>query len=164
MDDTLSYGVADPRAGVNEVSGSGYWSSKASPVALAQYTEALFLKAQAYVHKAMYSDARNTLKAAVASSMAKYGVGNATWTTAFETEVDNTADGDLMQLIVEQKYLHMFMQLEAFTDYRLYGFPVLTPTVGTQVPRRYPYPTDENLYNNANYKSVSVFDRVWWDQ
>jgi hypothetical protein len=164
MDDTLSYGVADPRAGVNEVSGSGFWSSKASPVALAQYTEALFLKAQAYVHKGMYNDARNTLKAAVASSMAKYGVNDAGWTTAFETDVDNTADGDLMQLIVEQKYLHMFMQLEAFTDYRLYGFPVLTPTVGSQVPRRYPYPTDENLYNNVNYKSVSVFDRVWWDQ
>ncbi len=164
MDDTLTYGVADPRASVNVVDVSGYWTSRASPVALAQYTEALFIKAQAYAHKKAFADARTTLKLAVATSMAKYGVGDAGWTAAFETEVDNTADADLMKLIIEQKYLHMFCQLEAFTDYRLYGYPELTPVVGNQIPRRYPYPTSENLYNSDNYVSVSIFDRVWWDQ
>ncbi len=164
MDDTLTYGVADPRAGLNSVDGSGFWTSKASPVALTQYVEALFLRAQAYAHKGEYANARGALKDAVSASLDKYGVSDATWTAAFENDVDATADGDLMKLIIEQKYLHMFLQLEAFTDYRLYGFPELTPTVGSEVPRRYPYPTDENLYNSDHYQSVSIFDRVWWDQ
>ncbi len=162
--DSNTYGVVDPRTGVNDWSGSGFWTAKDAPVAMVQYTEALFLKAEAEWRNGDYAAARQSLKDAVNSSMNKYGVSDATWTTAFEADVDATADADLLELIINQKYRHMFCQLEAWTDWRRTGFPQLTPTSGSDIPRRYPYPTDEQLYNSANVpQGVTIFSRVWWD-
>jgi hypothetical protein len=70
--------------------------------------------------------------------------------------------------IMEQKFLAMFTQAESFTDVRRTGFPVLRPTLGMQVARRFPYPQNERLYNAANLPAGSesanwLFTRVWWD-
>jgi hypothetical protein len=162
--DTLTYLVADPRAGSFKW-GGGFWTSAASSVALVQATEAMFLKAEAQWRNAAYADARTTLKDAVAMSLDKYGVSGAAWTTAFEADVDAAADADLLELIMNQKYRHMYCQPEAWTDWRRTGFPVLSPVVGSDIPRRLPYATDERTYNGNNVPDYgTIFSRVWWDK
>jgi hypothetical protein len=167
LDDTVDYGVADPRAGLHEW-GSGPWTSPDSPIALVQATEGLFLKAEAQWRNNAFADARTTLKSAVAMAMEKVEIDMTdadatTWMTEFEADVDATADADLLEVIMVQKYLHMYCQPEAFTDWRRTGFPDLSPTAGTQIPRRLPYATDERQYNPNVPDYGTIFSRLWWD-
>ena len=71
--------------------------------------------------------------------------------------------GKQVQNIIEAKYIALFMQTEAFNDFRRTGFPVLVPTAGALVPVRFPYCTDERLYNTANVPTGITTDTpVWW--
>jgi hypothetical protein len=167
MDDTIRYGVADPRAGIHRW-GSGPWTSSDSPVALCQSTEGQFIKAEAHWRLNRFMEARITLKGAVAMAMDKINVDissgeGATWKTAFDADVDATAGADLLEIIMTQKYLHMYMQPEAFSDWRRTGFPQLIPYTGTEIPRRFPYGSEEIKYNPNVPDYGSIFDRVWWD-
>ena len=159
----------DPRYGRNIWDGDfGYWTRSFSPVTLAQYAEARFLIAEAYFMDGIEDGARYYLKAAIDASLAKYGVdifqgSNANWLAGIRQAIDNTSGPALLELIMVEKYKHMFCQLESWTDWRRTGYPVLTPTVGTQVPRRYPYPQSERDYNEENVDVKQIFNRVWWD-
>jgi hypothetical protein len=64
-----------------------------------------------------------------------------------------------------QKYIAMFLDPEAFADWRRTGIPSLTPNTGSQIPRRLPYPETEVLYNQNCPKPsvINIFTRVWWD-
>jgi hypothetical protein len=161
-DDTLDYGVMDPRAGLHGW-GSGPWTSSDSPIALCQSTEGQFIKAECQWRLNNFADARTTLKGAVDMALTKVGVTGGAWKTAFDADVDAAADADLLEIIMTQKYLHMYMQAEAFTDWRRTGFPQLTPTVGTDIPRRFPYATDERQYNPNVPDYGTIFSRLWWD-
>jgi hypothetical protein len=67
--------------------------------------------------------------------------------------------------IMTQKYIGMFVQPEAFSDWRRTGIPNLTPVTGSQVPRRWFYPEDEYLFNsNAPARNSNLlFEKVDWD-
>lgn len=80
-------------------------------------------------------------------------------------EVDPGAANLTLDMIMTQKYIAMFTDPEAFSDWRRTGIPSLTPNSGNQVPRRLPYPETEVLYNNncPDPTQVNIFTRVWWD-
>jgi len=106
------------------------------------------------------ADLKPAYDASVTASLAKFGVTDATWLT-------NNTSGVLgarsIQNIIEAKYVAMFLQTEAYNDYRRTGFPVLVPTVGSAVPSRYPYCTDERLYNAESVPEGITFNApVWW--
>ena len=69
-----------------------------------------------------------------------------------------------LQTIMNQKYIAMFSQLEAWTDYRRTGFPTLTPTQGTMIPTRFPYAETERLYNTNTPSGLSIYDKVDWNK
>ncbi len=159
----------DPRYGLNIWDGDeGYWTLRYAPVTFAQYAEAQFLIAEAYFMQGEEDGARYYLDIAINASLDKYGIdkndfGNANWLTGIKAAIDATSGPALLEFIMVEKYKHMFCQLESWTDWRRTGYPVLTPTVGTQVPRRYPYPQSERDYNDENTDVVQIFNRVWWD-
>jgi hypothetical protein len=88
------------------------------------------------------------------------------------------APGGFMQVIAEEKWVSLFGQaFDAWTEWRVTGYPILTPAVdylnNGQIPRRYLYPADESTLNEAMYdegvaKLSPQEDRntskVWWDQ
>ncbi len=159
-----NYGAVDPRASLLTWSTDGFWTSRAAPVALVQATEAMFLAAEAEFRREDEVGARDSLKNAVAMSMAKYGVSDPTWMAGFEAAADAASKEDLLELIMTQKYIHMFLQYEAWNDWRRTGYPALTPNVGSDIPRRFPYPGDEILFNPNTPEVASIFTPNWWDQ
>ena len=160
--------IRDPRDGYYSWDETGYWTQNYSPVALAQYTETLFLMAEAFYMNGDELGSRFYLKAALDASLAKYGVdlssgSNAAWLSEIKADIDTKTGTDLLEFIMVEKYKHMFCQLECWTDWRRTGYPQLSPTTGSQIPRRYPYPQNERDYNSENTPIVQIFSRVWWD-
>ncbi len=72
-----------------------------------------------------------------------------------------------LEQIMTQKYIAMFLQPEAYSDWRRTSIPALDPVSGTTVPVRWDYSSEEYLFNtNAPAEgSVSIFtDRVGWNK
>jgi hypothetical protein len=139
--------------------------SQNSPVTLMSFAEAKFIEAEA----ALSSDparAANAYNDGVSAAFAKYGL------SAPAALTSETAASITLAKIIMQKYIALFMNPETFTDYRRTGYPNLTPpsnalTIDKKLPRRWPYPTSERLYNSKNfepYKNITISDRVWWDK
>jgi hypothetical protein len=157
----------DPRDGYQDWSASGFWSSQGSPVHFTGAGEALFLRAEALYRDSDEDGARTALSDAVSSSLEKYGVDLTSqaavdYVDAVDTEAAGLTGEALLEMIIVEKYKHMFAHPEPYNDFRRTGYPDLTPTQGTQIPRRYPYPQDEVQYN-PNTPETNIFQRVWWD-
>jgi hypothetical protein len=159
-----TFAAGDPRLAVfaaGEAFGTFYGSIN-SPVPFISFVETKFILAEAQLRKtAPDQTAANTAyDAAVTASLAKFSITDATWLT-------NNTSGVLgvrsIKNIIEAKYIALFLQIEAYNDYRRTGYPVLVPTVGSAVPSRYPYCTDERLYNAESVPSgITLNSPVWW--
>jgi hypothetical protein len=162
-DNFAAFAAGDPRLAVFTDGNFGsYYGSINSPVPFITFVETKFIEAEAQLRKSSPSaaDANAAYDAAVTASLAKFGVTDATWLT------DNTTGvlGDRnIQNVIEAKYIALFMQVEAYNDFRRTGFPELTPTAGSAVPVRYPYATSERLYNAENVPTgITIDSPVWW--
>lgn len=128
-------------------------------VPLMSYAEAEFIRAECLLQtSADQGDVDAAFISAVVAGCEKYGI---------ETEdasdyAAGLASADL-NAIMTQKYMSMYMEPEAFNDYRRHELPVLTPNAGSVIPNRFPYPEEEILYN-TNTPAVDIFtDKVFWD-
>lgn len=159
--------AGDPRLKVFSADSSdanfgSFYGSINSPVPFMTYVETKFIEAEAQLRKPVPSQAlaNAAYDAAVTASLAKFGVTNATWLTNHTSGVLGNRS---IQNIIEAKYIALFMQTEAYNDFRRTGFPVLAPTAGANVPVRYPYPTDERLYNTENVPTgITINSPLWW--
>lgn len=154
-------GVPNPSAAVI----SPAYSSANSPVSLISYSEIKFIEAEAR-YKINASDplAADAYNEGLKASLQREGVyGDGTWYNAHKVDAASIT----LEKIMTQKYLSSFLQIETWTDWRRTGFPVLTLATGAminQIPRRYPYPDDERLYNGENMPAgLTITDHVWWD-
>jgi hypothetical protein len=136
-----------------------------SPVYVFNYSEALFLKAEATLIKSGYAAAEPVYRAAIDSNMARLGVAR--------SDIDNylAARGTLtaanaLQRIMEEKKIANFLSIENFNDWRRTGFPVLSkvPNASSEIPRRFLYPQVEILSNPQGIQTARLTDRVWWDR
>jgi hypothetical protein len=106
--------------------------------------------------------------------MAKVGVSDADAQSYWSQNTVDVGENNLtLKHIIEQKYIACFFSPEVYTDWRRTGFPELTPVKGNAIPRRFPYPQSERLYNYNNVKAVApnfqdpnfIFtDKLWWDK
>lgn len=75
----------------------------------------------------------------------------------------NYAGTPSLNQIMTEKYIAMFLQPEAYNDWRRTNVPALTPTSGSAVPVRFPYGEDEITFN-SNVSDVNIFtSKVGWD-
>ena len=85
-----------------------------------------------------------------------------------------TFNQNKMEQIITQKWIaNIINGYEGWIEYRRTGFPSLKTIDASlnndQIPRRMPYPTDEDALNNANFIKAtstngnSINARVWWD-
>jgi Starch-binding associating with outer membrane len=167
MADTIKGGIyKGSTAGNGDVNSSemsaAFYAADDSKVPFFTYSEVKFIEAEAAFATNDKTRAATALNDAVKASLAYYGVSSAAYVTA---NASTTAATVTLERIMTQKYIHMFTQPEAYSDWRRTGLPALTPATGTRIPRRFPYPQDERLYNGANYiPNVTIFDKVFWDK
>lgn len=124
-----------------------------SPALFISYFETLFIKAECLWLKNDQPGAAAAYNAAVEASLEKWGVTDATWLAANAAETGATIT---LAKIMNGKYIAMYAQGEAWSDYRRYQFayPALTPptfnSTNNVQPSSFPYPTNEKVSNSAN--------------
>jgi len=156
---------------------SDYFASPSSRVPFISHIEMLFIRAEAEGRLGNTPNAQNALADAIRESIQKISNGAVSQEVIEDYVLAQTAlNGNLehdLNLIITQKYIALFTQVEPWTDFRRTGFPELTPNdpgvsglnPNGQIPRRLPYPQSERL-NNSNFPSPqpNMQDRFWWDQ
>lgn len=80
-----------------------------------------------------------------------------------QNSIDPGVNNITLELIMNQKYLALFMEHESFTDWRRTGFPTLVPNTGSMIPRRFPTPQSELNLNGANVPQSTIYSTVDWD-
>jgi hypothetical protein len=130
---------------------------------LLSYSETLFLGAEAAARGWITGDAAALYRAAVTASMAEQGVSAAA-TASYLAQPSVAYNG--LPSIGFQKWLSLYMAgPEAFNEVRRTGFPKLKLSANAELdalPARFPYPTEEALYNPTNYKEIELTEPVWF--
>jgi hypothetical protein len=160
--------MGDPRASVYS-DGAGtlgaFFDALDAPFYYASYMEQKFMEAEAAFHTGDLARAAAAHNAGILASLARYNITDLVFEAAYATE---TALSISLEKIMTQKYIAMYLDVEAFNDWRRTGIPQLTPNpgnlTGDVIPRRLPYPQSERLFNGANCpSSLTITSRVWWD-
>lgn len=169
-------------AGASSVSGVNYWNN----------TTPLPLMTASYVHlNRAHAAALGWTAESVATTLTEgilksYETLDSHFGTSISSEaaayaaarvVDAGVVGNI-QVIAEEKWVSLFGQaFDAWTEWRVTGFPVLSPATdylnNGEIPRRYLYPTEESSLNKAKYdQGVASLtpavdlntSRIWWDE
>lgn len=137
-----------------------------SPIPLMTYVEQKFIEAEANFRLGNTSLANDAYEVAVLEALNKAGVTVDSVTTMYtdqETVFPGATDLTL-EHIMTQKHISQYLlePIEAYNDWRRTGIPALSNPRG-EIPRRFPYPTDEADFNGANLPATTVNNGVWWD-
>jgi hypothetical protein len=139
-----------------------YLAASTASSVIMSYAELLFIEAECNFRLGNTADAQADYEAAVAASVLKItGSANTAWLDANINGVPVT-----LELIMTQKYINSIGTNQAYADYRRTGLPVISVPPGAvlpAMPRRFPYAQDEISYNGDNVPSVTISDKVWWD-
>lgn len=134
---------------------------------IVNYSEALFIKAEATLIKSGYAAAQPFYRMAVESHMEKLGLDLSSGSVAAYFSTRGTlTEANALQRIIEEKVVADFLSSENWTDWRRTGFPLLTkvPNALSDIPRRILYPQLERSSNPQPQQSSKLTDKVWWDQ
>lgn len=149
-----------------------YYTSRQAPLLIATYAELKFIEAEAAfdtdkaaayeayleginAHMDMLSVPENEKAAYLADASVSMG-----------TDAFTLAD------IFKEKYVALFLHPETWNDARRFDYAYkdmtlpenLNPDLGGEYIRRLAYPDSEVSRNGNNVPSVSLLDRIWWDQ
>ncbi len=161
-----TYVGSDPGAQTTSANWVGpAFASRNSPAYFMTFAEVKFIEAE-WRFRTSTAGAADALRDAITASLAQYGVTNATWVSDNYGSIDDASI--TLDDIIAAKYTHLFMQPEAWNDWKRTGIPNLTAAAGNVtsnvIPRRYIYPQDERLYNGSNMpQGLTITDRNWWD-
>ncbi len=167
-----------------QFNGNGYYFNQNSPVVLASYMEAMFLKAEAeFLVNGGTTTSTGSTQAAydayqegIAASMNKMGIDPALRDAYINDPVIDVGTANLkLENIMVQKYIALVLGTEIFTDLRRYDFSTdVYPGLDFPVnrnpdipagewPRRAVYPYSE-VDLNSHINQVNFWDKLWWDQ
>jgi hypothetical protein len=135
-----------------------------SPVYVFNYSEALFLKAEATLYKSGFAAAQPIYQDGIRSHMSRLSIADADANTYISNRGTLTV-GNALQRIMEEKKIANFLSIENFNDWRRTGYPVLAkvPNALSDIPRRMLYPQVEILSNPQAGQSARLTDKLWWD-
>ncbi len=144
-----------------------FFADPAAPVYIFNYTEILFIQAEAYFRTGNLAAATDYYTYGINASMSKLKLD--TTSSAVTTYVASRlplTSTNALQRIIEEKFVSNFLNMENYNDWRRTGFPVLSPVRGAVVPtipRREVYPLAELTANPQPQQKLLITDRVWWD-
>lgn len=136
-----------------------------SPALFMSNFESLFIKAECLWMKNDKAGAAEAYNEAVTASLEKWDVADSAFMANNANETDATIT---LSKIMNGKYVAMYAQGEAWSDYRRYEFayPALVPPVDNSTnsvqPSSFPYPTNERVSNGGNVPvRGSVTAKLW---
>ncbi|HEU0078737.1 MAG TPA: SusD/RagB family nutrient-binding outer membrane lipoprotein [Longimicrobiaceae bacterium] len=155
-----------------------FFSSMTSPSYLMNYSEVLFLRAEAVEKGWIPGSAATFYNDGIRAAMQTVGVPTAAIDAYLaQPAVQYKGGAAGLTQIYLQKWISLFGQgVEAWAEYRRTGQPPLalakSPVAGvTSIPRRLTYPTTEFTFNEANVNAAvaamggdQLSTRVWWDK
>lgn len=162
----------DPRLDIyvdpdpNDVALGAYYGSPNSPVEFITYEELQFINAEATLRNGGSIVASLALlKDAVTTNMTKLGVASGDISTYIAANISTPASVDeAIAQIAREEYFALYLSPEVFTVWRRTGVPVLSPVIGSSIPRRLLYPQSELSYNSGNTPSVTLYSpKIFWD-
>lgn len=147
---------------------SDFFGAYTSVIPFFTYTEQKFIEAESKLMTGDNAGAQAAFAEAIQASMDRVSVPApeaATYIAAHGTLAGTQSD--MLGQIMYEKYVALFLQTESWTDWRRTGLPALSPNpdgVISQIPRRFIYPTNENVYNpNCPQNSTLLAPGLWWD-
>lgn len=135
---------------------------------LVTYVEAKFIEAEAALRKGNTAQAQAAFTDAVTKDLQRYSAADTT-VTRYITQYGtlSSTSSQALEQIMTQKWIAMYGQPEAWSDWRRTNLPTLTPNPSgtiSQIPRRYPTAQSEKIYNTSGFTVVSnLTTPVWWD-
>ncbi|MDX2195114.1 MAG: SusD/RagB family nutrient-binding outer membrane lipoprotein [Cytophagales bacterium] len=168
-----------------------YYAMSNSIFPLINYDECLFMQAEIAMKNADKPSAKTYLNNAILASLQRVCKADAgssdpaennlvkalpdSVLTAYATKQSNISlltDDIAWKRIFQQKYIAMFLQAEAWNDYRRTenlvqgtpGLPEIKIRTGSQLPRRFQYSAREVSQRLQNIPpDYTIYDRFWWD-
>jgi|GEM_PF-5457571 len=140
------------------------FGAPSAPVWLLSSIERRYLAAEVYARTGQPTAMLNTI--ARADSLSFDYAGNPAGLAALNTAYPvNAADPTATQVeaIIMHKYFAMFLQPEAYADWRRTGFPALTPLQGSTIPTRFLYGNGEKNTNPNTPSGKTIYQTVFWD-
>lgn len=147
-DDNGGYSGAEPGEGNALVSSlSSIFLAKDHSFDILTYEENLFMVAEAAFKTGDESTARTALNNAMSAIETRWSLD-----VNSLPRYDNTFTGQaLLEKICEEKYIGLFLNIEAYNDWKRTKMPILVPFGGgdpeTSIPHRIPYSDDERQTN-----------------
>lgn len=149
-----------------------FYTSETSPVLIATYAEQKFIEAEA----AFGIDKPRAYQAyldGIRAHMTKIGVESAEIEAYLSNpEVAMGVDAFTIADIFKEKWVALFLHPEAWNDARRFDYAYenfdlpanLNPNLNGQFLRRLRYPDSELSRNGSNVPSVTLLDRIFWDE
>ncbi|CAN5767707.1 SusD/RagB family nutrient-binding outer membrane lipoprotein [soil metagenome] len=149
-----------------------FYSSRNSASMLMDYAEVLFIQAEAAARGWISGNAADLYRQAITASLQANGISAAAIATYL---AQPAVQYNGLASIHQQQWIAFYTQgIEAWSLWRRTGVPNLQPGPAAfvnQVPRRLPYPSSEQTFNNANREAAiaaqggaGYVNRVWWDK
>ena len=148
-----------------------YFLLSSTPSVIMSYAELLFVLAEAALDGDITGDAQNYYEQAIRASFGQYGL------TLPDSYLDKAGPAT-KENIMTQKWIALFGQgIEAWTEYRRTGYPVLPPRDSRSVfmndgvlPTRLPYPATEYSLNRESLDAGITLNggpddmktKLWW--
>jgi hypothetical protein len=151
----------------------GYYTSRTSSLEIITYSELKFIEAEAALAAGNTARAYDAYLEGIASHMETIGVPQDEIDTYLAIpDVAVGAGAITRDLILKEKYIALFLNPEAYNDARRYDFQYadmtvaanLNPELNGNFATRVIYPESETQRNSSNVPSVTMLDRIWWDQ
>lgn len=155
------------------ISRNTYYAANTSPVLIITAAETRFIEAEAAFLGGNISRAYQAYLAGIQAHMNMVGVaaGDATAYIS-NTAVSVGEDNLTIDLIMKEKYVALFLSPEAWNDARRFDYQYKdmtlpanhNPELNGNFIRRLVYPDSETSRNGDNVPTVTLLDRIWWDQ
>ncbi|MBO9150836.1 SusD/RagB family nutrient-binding outer membrane lipoprotein [Chitinophaga sp. GCM10012297] len=171
-----------PSAASNIAGERTYYGRNISPVSILSYPEAKFIEAEArLILNENDPLVKTALETAVRASFDKVASSADPFATPEKRDDYISKRVQLagsfeqkLETVITQKYIALFLNPEAWTDYRRTGYPALSPATGGVtainptggIPRRFAYPNSEaNLNPKLPVKNSNLqTPKLWWDR
>lgn len=144
-----------------------FYGSAGSSGYVLNYTEALFLKAEALLITSGAAAATPVYRLGITTHMAQLGLDTTSAACqAYLAKRGTLTAANAYEWLMEEKDLANAFSMENYTDWRRTGYPTMTlvpNAVLTSIPRRFLYPLSEISSNPQSQQTAALTDRVWWD-
>jgi hypothetical protein len=145
-----------------------FYGSTASGCYILDYTEAVFLKAEATLVKSGYAAASDIYRTGIKAHFMKLGIDTTGATAqAYLLARGSLNANDAWEKLMGEKATASFLSIENYTDWRRTGYPALKlvqNAVTTTIPTRFLYPLTELTSNKQPQQSAKITDKLWWNQ